>query len=87
MGIVIRLGDPAKAFWHTRSVARTMGLNLSEAMATGRLTAGDYAAMVTRCRSCDCVQHCELWLARATATAPAAPETCANANVYNRLKG
>ena len=33
MGVVQPLGDPAMHFWLTRSVARAMGLSLSEAMA------------------------------------------------------
>ncbi len=37
------LGDPARHFWLTRSVARTMGISLSEAMAVGHLSAPDYA--------------------------------------------
>ncbi len=52
MGIVSPLGDPAKHFWLTRSVARAMGLSLSEAMAEDRLSALDYADLVTRCRTC-----------------------------------
>ena len=87
MGAVLRLGDPGKAFWLTRSVARTMGINLSEAMAEGRLTSDEYARMVTRCRTCNCVDQCELWLARSGAGAASAPAVCANADTFNRLKG
>ncbi len=86
MGAILRLGDPAKAFWLTRSVARTMGINLSGALAEGRLTSEGYAEMVTRCRTCNQVEQCELWLARSGAGASSAPADCANADIFNRLK-
>ena len=86
MGAILRLGDPAKAFWHTRSVARALGLSLSEAMAEGALSADGYAQMVTRCRACPAVGDCELWLARNGAGASEAPECCSNAALLNGLK-
>lgn len=86
MNAVLRLGDPARAFWLTRSVARAMNISLSEAMADGRLSADHYTQMVTRCRTCACTEHCELWLARSAKGADTAPEVCANADTYNRLK-
>jgi len=80
-----RLGDPNRAFWLTRSVARTVGVNLSDAMHEGTLTAADYAAMVTRCRMCSDPEGCELWLAMNGAGADFAPDDCLNADVINSL--
>lgn len=81
-----RLGDPARHFWMTRSVARAMGVSLSEAMADGHLTKEDYAAMVTQCRRCALVAHCEIWLAGQTSLADLAPEGCLNGDLMNGLK-
>ncbi|WP_319828444.1 DUF6455 family protein [Thalassovita sp.] len=86
MGMVFSLGDPARHFWLTRSVARSMGLSLSEAMAEGRLSAQSYAAMVTECRKCPFVSQCENWLAHSAAGASEAPENCVNATLLNALK-
>ncbi|MCZ0813118.1 MAG: DUF6455 family protein [Pseudomonadota bacterium] len=79
------LGDPTLHFWLTRSVARAMNLNLSEAMTQGHLTARDYAEMVTRCRKCPHVEICEAWLATPAETSGAAPDHCRNAQALNAL--
>ena len=60
MGILFSLGDPARHFWLTRSVARIMGVNLSEAMSEGRLSAQGLRAHAValrrreECRHEDC---------------------------------
>ncbi|MEP2532750.1 DUF6455 family protein [Shimia sp.] len=76
MGFARPLGDPAKHFWLTRSVARALGLSLSEAMAEGTLTAAGYADLVTRCRTCTRVQDCETWLSECGGSSDIAPECC-----------
>ena len=79
------LGDPARHFWLTRSVARVMGVNLSEEMATGRLTAQDYAQMVTQCRQCPHVARCEEWLSGWQSGASDGPPGCSNTPLLTRL--
>ena len=86
MGALFSLGDPARHFWLTRSVARSMGLNFSEALSTGRISAQGYADLITRCRKCPCVDQCEHWLAQASCAASEAPEHCPNATALNDLK-
>jgi len=83
--IVLHLGDPNLAFWLTRSVARAVGVNLSEAMHEGALSAADYTAMVTRCRMCAHVDTCQAWLAIHGAAAERVPDHCANADLLNGL--
>lgn len=80
------LGDPNRAFWLTRSVARATGVSLSEAMREGRLGATDYCAMVTRCRRCPHSDACEAWLAVNGAGAELPPDYCANCSVLNALR-
>jgi hypothetical protein len=85
---IMYLGDPARHFWMTRSVARVMGVSLSTAMAEGRLSSDEYAKMVTRCRACQQVADCELWLATVrNGPAEIAPVGCANAADYAQAKG
>lgn len=80
-----RLGDPATHFFLTRSVARVMGVNLSEAMAEHELSAADYAEMVNRCRQCQKVATCQEWLGQKRTRPAEAPEHCCNADILRRL--
>ncbi|SDW68996.1 hypothetical protein SAMN05444358_1011512 [Ruegeria halocynthiae] len=80
-----QLGEIEEHFWLTRSVARCMGISLSEAMAENKLSPYDYAQMVTRCRGAACNEHCQIWLAAQQAQAATAPEFCVNAEVLNSL--
>ena len=79
------LGDPARHFWLTRSVARAMGLNLYDAMAQGHLNAPDYAKLVTDCRKCPNVDRCEAWLSICRDIPVDAPEHCANRHSLRTL--
>mgnify|MGYP000441467491 CR=1 FL=1 len=79
------LGDPTRHFWLTRSVARAIEVNLSEAMAQGLLSARGYAEMVTRCRRCPHVAECQSWLAENGGSATRAPAQCANRDTLNEL--
>lgn len=84
--IDVKLGEIERHFWLTRSVARMIGVNLSEAMADGRLTEQGYTDLVARCRTGGCCATCEAWLATQTGRAEAAPAHCANADALNRLR-
>ena len=80
-----RLGDPNLHFWLTRSIARAVDVNLSEALACGGLSVQVYSEMVTRCRKCQHVETCEAWLAASGGSAEAVPPHCPNADLLNRL--
>lgn len=82
----IPLGDIERHFWMTRSIARMIGVNLSEAMADGRLSPEDYSEMVTRCRASGCTGACAAWLAEQNGYAEAAPDFCVNAERLNALR-
>lgn len=79
------LGDPARHFWLTRSVARTLGINLSEAMAMGQLSASGYADLVNKCRMCPHARLCEDWLSVSHPAPARAPGHCANCSILNGL--
>ena len=80
-----RLGSAELHFWLTRSVARVMGINLSEAMASERLSAQDYAGMVTACWECPRVAACQQWLATQRNLTSSAPPGCANRRLLESL--
>jgi len=81
-----RLGDPETHFWLTRSVARAMGINLTDALATGRLSPKGYSDMVTNCQRCVHVKKCQLWLATQAVQRCAAFEACANKEILEQLQ-
>ena len=70
------LGDPNRHFYMARGVARVMGVNLSDALADGRLSPEAYATMITRCRGCALVEACEDWLSRTPESASPPPGCC-----------
>ncbi|TCL08854.1 hypothetical protein BXY66_0895 [Shimia isoporae] len=82
---IAHLGDPATHFWLTRSMARVVGVSFSEAMATGVMSAADYAQMVTRCRQCPYVQDCQAWLGAQQGVSACAPEFCRHAKTLSDL--
>jgi len=83
--MTLHRGELTRPFWITRSVARVMGLNLSDEMAMGRLSEKAYAQMITRCRGCQLAGQCAEWLALRAELSPTAPEGCRNASDLNRL--
>ena len=80
------LGDPARHFWMTRSVARKIGVSLSEALVEGKLSQKGYADLVTRCRQCQSVKECEQWLAQPDQFAECVPDHCQHAALFDSLK-
>ena len=86
MNTVVQLGDPNRHFWMTRSVARALGVSLSEAMAEGTLSKQAYADMVTNCRKCQCVAECESWLATCGLRAETPPDCCRHAALLTELQ-
>lgn len=82
---VAYLGDPTRHFWLTRSVAKAMHVNLSDAMAQGHLSARGYTDMINRCRTCQHVDRCEMWLAESGGGADRAPEYCVHADILHEL--
>ena len=78
-------GDPQLHFWLTRSVAKVMGVNLSEAMAQSQLSAQEYASLVTACRQCALVENCQCWLGKQKSISASTPPGCANAKALQNL--
>jgi len=79
-------GNAEQHFFITRSVARVMGMNLSDALRNGALDPQGYDHMVTRCRGCDAVDACQEWLGRQMALSATPPPGCCNEEAFLRLK-
>ncbi len=75
-------------------MAEVLGVDLTAAMAEGRLSGEDWRMAVMRCASCDDPQACLRWLAACpapeaqggAATAEAAPDYCNNREMMARLR-
>ncbi len=70
------LDDDSQAFWMLRSAARKLDIDLSAALAEGRLSASGYARAVRTCRRCCCQAECQAWLGNGQADARDAPARC-----------
>ena len=69
--------DNALAWSLIRGMARTLGLNLVEAVTEGWFTRAELACLVDRCSACGLSDHCSAWLA-VTPRAKALPSYCRN---------
>ncbi len=78
-------GDPTLHFFMTRSVARVMGLNLTDGLSTGALGPSEYARMVTDCRACALVEACAEWLSSGETPRRVPPPGCCNGETLLRL--
>lgn len=80
-------GSYEAPFWLTRSVARVISINLTDAMAEGQLTPYTYAVMVMACRGASCSGRCAEWLAaQPGGIADDPPPFCVNAREFSALK-
>lgn len=80
---------PASAerhFWLTQGMARTAGVNLTEAIAGGRITRADLADMVVRCAACEYPERCVRWMAEGTHLDANPPAYCLNHEAIAALK-
>ena len=80
------LGDPDRHFFMTRSVARVMGLNLTDEIQSGHLQPDTYAEMVARCQGCALVEACEEWLSSQSSISAAPPPGCRIGVLLARLR-
>ncbi|MDJ0825240.1 MAG: DUF6455 family protein [Rhodobacter sp.] len=69
-------GGQDQHFWRTQGVARALGLNLTEALADGRLDRNGYAMLVAECQACGHATECTAWMASRKAAAGEAPVFC-----------
>ena len=83
---IYTLGDPDRHFWLVWSVARVMGLQLGDSVASGRLPRPAYRQMINQCRRCPQVVFCESWLALSQQTSASAPPNCAIGPQLDRLR-
>jgi hypothetical protein len=83
-----RLGVTAaeRHFWLTQGMARTAGVNLTEAIAGGRITRADLADMVVRCSGCEYPERCVRWMADGRHLGENPPAYCLNHEVITAIR-
>ena len=68
----------------TRGMARTLGINLIEAVTDGWYSRAELARLVETCAACGESERCTAWLAK-TAKADALPDYCTNKSEIEAL--
>lgn len=80
------LGDEKRHYWLALGMAQASGADLQRALEEGRITHGDWAAVVQRCRGCSWTEGCDCWLrAQNPETAAEVPQACPNARFFESV--
>jgi hypothetical protein len=64
---------------------RPPGADLQRALEEGRITHGDWADVVTRCRGCGWTEGCDCWMAAQDGRAATVPQACPNAAFFEAV--
>ncbi|RAP41422.1 hypothetical protein BYZ73_10795 [Rhodovulum viride] len=70
-------GRLSKHFWLTQGMARTIGVNLNDALRSGQLGRGEYSELVAACAHCGRAEECMRWMGHQVTGADRLPEWCA----------
>lgn len=80
------LGDEKRHYWLALGMAQAAGADLQRALEDGRITHGDWAGVVQRCRGCGWTEGCDCWLkAQDPARRAEVPRACPNAAFFDRV--
>ena len=69
-------GTLSKHFWLAQGMARTLGVNVNDAMRQGRMGREAFAELVALCCHCGRAQACMDWMGRQHAGAEELPGWC-----------
>lgn len=78
--------EAERHYWLTQGMARTVGVNLTEAIAAGRIARSDLAEMVVRCASCEFSEACVRWMADGRHLDENPPAYCLNHETIEALR-
>ena len=81
------LGDEKRHYWMALGMAQATGADLQRALDEGRITHGEWAEVVGRCRGCAWAEGCRCWMETHGADGAAAvPRACPNAAVFEAVR-
>jgi hypothetical protein len=84
---VRRLGDEKRHYWLALGMAQVSGTDLQRALDEGRITHGDWADVVGRCRACTWAEGCRCWMAaQDRETTADVPRACPNAAFFDAVR-
>jgi len=79
-------GRLSKHFWLAQGMARTIGVNVNDALQSGHIGRGEFAELVARCCHCDRSETCMAWMGHQGAGAETLPGWCALKDRFEALK-
>ncbi|MCU4655117.1 DUF6455 family protein [Roseibacterium sp. SDUM158016] len=79
------LGDEKRHYWLALGMAQAAGADLQRALDEGRITHGDWAEVVQRCRGCSWAEGCDCWLKAQETGAAAVPQACPNVTFFEAV--
>jgi hypothetical protein len=79
------LGDETRHYWLAVGMAKATGVDLQQALQDGRITHGDWADLVQRCRGCAWAEGCKCWMADQDPGGAAVPLACPNADLFEAV--
>jgi hypothetical protein len=82
---VHKLGDEKRHYWLALGMADAAGADLQRALDEGRISHGDWAEVVQRCRGCGWTEGCDCWLKAQEPGGADVPRACPNATVFDRV--
>ncbi|WP_217520145.1 DUF6455 family protein [Roseicyclus elongatus] len=86
-GTTHKLGDTRRHYWLAVGMADISGADLQRALEEGRITHGDWAGMVERCRGCNWADGCDCWMQTQSAGEATVPRACPNAEMFDAVIG
>ena len=80
------LGEEKRHYWLALGMAQVSGADLQRALDEGRITHGDWAEVVQRCRGCAWTEGCDCWMAAQDPCHPSTvPQACPNASFFETV--
>jgi hypothetical protein len=80
------LGDEKRHYWLALGMAQASGCRSAARAGRGRITHGDWAEVVTRCRGCGWTEGCDCWLAAQDGLGHATvPQACPNVAFFEAV--
>jgi hypothetical protein len=79
------LGDERRHYWLALGMAQASGADLQAALEAGRISHGEWADVVQRCRGCSWTESCDCWMRAQEPGAADVPQACPNVGFFETV--
>ncbi|ARE42187.1 hypothetical protein RGUI_4046 [Rhodovulum sp. P5] len=79
-------GNLSMHFWLAQGMARTIGVNVNQALNEGQIGRGEFSELIARCCHCDRSDTCMTWMGQQVSGAEALPGWCALKDRFEALR-